>query len=212
MNPVMLPTWRPARWPHKQICAAAGLAIAALISGCALQSSSAPPKADDPLATTAVVTAIPFDIPCPRSNEMSSTKSTAQLPDTTFDCLSNGEPISLAQFVGRPTIIHIWASWCQVCREDMPTVLAAQVQLPRGIQFIGVDWKDDLSSARGYATAAKLTFPSIVDPQGRVAALWGVNVQPATVFIRADGTVAHVHVGSFKSPSALVDTAQEYLQ
>ncbi|MEY5145383.1 MAG: hypothetical protein RL745_752 [Actinomycetota bacterium] len=184
-----------------------------VVTGCSEQVPAT--ESDTGIGTnqsSPAVSGAEFSIPCSVTTAKARAAAVAALPDDEFDCLGGGPRVSLAQFRGRPLIVHIWASWCQVCRQDMPAVLAAHAQLPGRIQFIGVDWKDDGASARGYAAAAKLTFPSIVDPKGSVGALWGVKVQPATVFIRSNGTIAHIHSGAFTTASALLDAAKEFLQ
>ena len=47
---------------------------------------------------------------------------------------------------GEPTIVNVFASWCVECQVEHPMLLALS-QEP-GIRLYGIDYKDDMASAR----------------------------------------------------------------
>jgi len=203
---------------------ALALTAAVLLAGCGSTTidgaigPTAPlvtPQATTPSASTARTE---FKVACPlfTSTTQGADKSAkpspgSVLPTAPLACLSDGRTVSLASYLGRPLVVHIWASWCDVCRSEMPAFMDGISQLPSSVRVVGVDWKDDENSARAYAAAVNMSFPSVVDSSGALGILWGINAQPATVLIRADGSIAHIQRGSIGDASNLRALVSKYL-
>src|SRR5690606_26696074 len=51
------------------------------------------------------------------------------MPDVQLTTLAE-QPISLSSYVGRPTVVNLWATWCPPCRREMPVFEQAQEQFP----------------------------------------------------------------------------------
>ena len=117
-----------------------------------------------------------------------STASPAgQAPDIALPGLMGGS-VSLAASRGRPVIVNFWASWCGPCRTELP-LLQAFADAHPGITVLLVDWRDDQAAARRQATQLGLRLPIGFDPDGRTTAPYSISGLPATVFVRADGSL-----------------------
>jgi thiol-disulfide isomerase/thioredoxin len=115
----------------------------------------------------------------------------SQAPELNGVTLS-GEPFSLRQFRGRPALIHFWASWCPVCRaeEDMIEDLAAELPvITIAMQSGGA------AEVRAYMRGRQLDFPVLNDPQGVLAARYGVRGVPVSFIIDARGRIRFVESG-----------------
>ncbi len=111
-------------------------------------------------------------------------------PSFTLPALAAGEPdVSLGAFRGRPLVINVWASWCVPCRREMPDFQAAHVLLGERVAFVGIDHQDARSSAIAFAHETGVTYPSGFDPQGAVAADYGLVGLPTTILVASDGRV-----------------------
>ena len=100
--------------------------------------------------------------------------------------------VDLAQ--GEPTIVNVFASWCVECQVEHPLLLALS-QEP-GIRLYGIDYKDDMSSARRFLGRYGNPYSRVgADPSGRVAIDFGVYGVPETYVITGDGRIAFRHVG-----------------
>lgn len=92
-----------------------------------------------------------------------------------------------------PVVLNFWASTCPPCRREMPLIQAEAAR--SGASVLLVDVHDDAAAARAFLLKVGVKDSSAVDSDGRVAALYGVNVLPVTVFIRADGTIEGKYLG-----------------
>lgn len=132
-------------------------------------------------------------------------------PEVTFDYLSDGHRGSLADFAGRPVVLNFWGATCAPCVREMPIFEAVHRQLGDTVAIVGMDVSDSVESGRAMVERTGVTYPSGRDPRARAFAAFGGTVQPFTVFIRADGTVASTHSGAFDDAGQLSALITEHL-
>jgi len=114
---------------------------------------------------------------------------------------TDGKPIALRDYGGRPIVINVWASWCGPCRAEEPgLVRAAHDYMPKGIQFLGIDVRDNIDQARIYETEFKVPFRSIFDQASHLGYAYRVDAPPATIFVDRRGTIVYVCVGQLNEP------------
>jgi len=94
----------------------------------------------------------------------------------------------LADLRGKVVIINFWASWCAECRPEMPALQQLHRDYStRGLIVIGINAREDKATIRRYAKKLGLTFPLLLDPDGKINATYGVVGLPATFIIGRDG-------------------------
>jgi cytochrome c biogenesis protein CcmG, thiol:disulfide interchange protein DsbE len=99
-----------------------------------------------------------------------------------------------ADFLGKVTLVNVWASWCVPCHEEAP-LLMQLAQDPR-IRVAGINYKDQPENARRFLGRYGNPFAvSGADPSGRAAIEWGVYGVPETFVVGRDGKIAFKLVG-----------------
>ena len=91
------------------------------------------------------------------------------VPDITLQ-LTNGETYSLSDLHGKVVVLQFTASWCSVCRKEMPH-LENEVWLPnkdKNFLLIGVDYDEPLDKVLAFAKQMKITYPIALDPGGEI--------------------------------------------
>ncbi len=117
-------------------------------------------------------------------------------PDFTLPNLS-GEVVHLSDYRGRVVFLNIWASWCNPCRTEMPS-MEKLYQTLKGEDFEILAVSIDASGAKAVAPFAKefkLTFPILLDVKGSVADLYGTTGVPETFIIDKNGIIVHKAIG-----------------
>jgi cytochrome c biogenesis protein CcmG/thiol:disulfide interchange protein DsbE len=95
----------------------------------------------------------------------------------------------LAELEGTPTVVNVWASWCEPCIREMPRLAEAAERYRDRIQFLGVDVADARDPARRFLHELDVPYPNVFDPSGAIRTSIGGVGQPVTAFIAADGEV-----------------------
>jgi peroxiredoxin len=113
-------------------------------------------------------------------------------PDFELDLLDGGT-LALSSLQGQAVVLNFWASWCDPCREEAPALQRAYEEWQdEGVVVLGLDFNDFTGDARRFAERYGLAYPIVTDPQGAVAARFGVTGVPETFFIdRAGRIVSH---------------------
>lgn len=106
--------------------------------------------------------------------------------------LLDGTPVRLSQFLGKPVLVHFWATWCTVCRleqSNINNIAEDHVVLTIASQSGGV------IDVQKYVDERKITLPVIADSQGRLAKLFGIKAYPTTFIVDANGQISDAEVG-----------------
>ncbi len=91
------------------------------------------------------------------------------VPDFTMK-LTDGETISISELRGKIVVLQFTASWCSVCRKEMPH-LEKEVWLPnkdKDFILIGVDYDEPLEKVIAFQDKMETTYPMALDPGGEI--------------------------------------------
>lgn len=97
-------------------------------------------------------------------------------------------------------MVNFWASWCTPCREELPLFADRLATLgpSDGLQIVGVLYKDDPGLARSFLDELGVTWPTVTDPEGRIAEAYRVVAPPQTYFIDAEGVLRGIQIGEVR--------------
>ncbi|MEO6715613.1 MAG: TlpA disulfide reductase family protein [Mycobacteriales bacterium] len=136
-------------------------AICLLLTGCARRSSAAAPA-------SGVVAEIGRRRAAPRLAGESLT----------------GAPLDVADFRGRVVAVNIWGSWCGPCQaEARDLVRVAAATQPLGVQFVGIDIRDNRAAAISFEKDYGIDYPSLFDGGMQIVAGFKSFVYPPTTYV-----------------------------
>lgn len=99
--------------------------------------------------------------------------------------------ITLADLKGEPAVISFWASWCSVCKSELPELTEINRAL-NSLQLkpiLAVASYDDAANVRGTERFRSGHFRYVLDKNGDVAQLWKVRALPHTIVLDGEGVV-----------------------
>ncbi|MCC6146849.1 MAG: TlpA family protein disulfide reductase [Anaerolineaceae bacterium] len=124
------------------------------------------------------------------------------------------EETSLSELAGAPIIVNFWASWCTPCITEAQALQNVYTNYaPKGLVLLGVNMtqSDSLSDVENFIAVHGITFPILLDVEGRVGRLYHVQALPTTFFISKDGRIQDVVVGGPMSDALLESKAIQLL-
>ncbi len=97
---------------------------------------------------------------------------------------------------GRPQIIHVFATWCGPCRDEMPAFARAADNLrTEGIGVIAIDQQENAATVAAFAREFHLTFPVVIDARNVTHSILGARLIPTTIFVDGNGIIRWEHPG-----------------
>ena len=96
-----------------------------------------------------------------------------QVPDVVLT-LTTGDTLRLSDLKGKVIVLQFTASWCSVCRKEMPH-LENEIWLPnkdKDFLLIGVDYDEPVEKAEAFKKQMKITYPMALDPNADIFGLF----------------------------------------
>jgi thiol-disulfide isomerase/thioredoxin len=109
---------------------------------------------------------------------------------------ANGGTVALAGFVGKPTVLNLWATWCPPCRREMPLLQRAQAAHPElNVVFVNQgETRDDIVR---YLQGQGLALHNVlIDVRRATGAAFDEQALPTTLFFDAQGRLVSTRVGA----------------
>jgi thiol-disulfide isomerase/thioredoxin len=118
------------------------------------------------------------------------------LPD--FEApLLDGKRVSLQDYRGKVVFLNIWATWCGPCRSEMPSMeIVYQRYKSRGLEILALNLQESKGEIETFMRWNRLTFPVIMDQDGRIGNQYGIRAIPTTYILDRQGRVVLRLVGS----------------
>ena len=123
-------------------------------------------------------------------------KQGQQIPEFQF-VLSDGRTIKTSDLKGKVVMLQFTASWCVVCRKEMPHI-EKEIWLKHkdnpDFELFGVDFDETLKKVKKFEKNMNITYPMALDPGGEIFYTFAAKGAGVTrnVIIGKDGKIAYV--------------------
>ena len=119
-----------------------------------------------------------------------------------------GATVSSADYLGNVLVVNFWYAGCAPCRAEAPDLEQVYTETaPSGVNFLGVNVRDQAATIDSFNVRFGITYPSIIDQDGQAqlafAAQVPPNAVPTTLILDSQGRVAARILGQLKDPSIL---------
>lgn len=94
-------------------------------------------------------------------------------------------------------LINFWASWCEACIAEMPSINALYDDFKdKGFLVLGVNLDENPKAvAPKYVKMLNMKFPIGIDPDNKLSEALNVSALPHTVIIDVNGKILHSQSG-----------------
>ncbi len=105
-----------------------------------------------------------------------------------------------ASYAGDVVLLNVWATWCQPCRVEMPSLAALQSTFPVTTGFhvvaVSIDDPGKQDDILAFGREYQLNFELLHDPSKRIKKTFQTTGVPETFIIGADGIVRRKMIGA----------------
>ena len=116
----------------------------------------------------------------------------SKAPAFTAKDIHSGAVRTIADYRGDVVLLNIWATWCEPCKIEMPSMEELyRAYGPRGLHIVAVSIDDAAGddSIRAYAKDLGLTFEILHDPTHEIEKAYQTTGYPESFVIDRTGTI-----------------------
>ena len=108
--------------------------------------------------------------------------------------MTDGTKAKLSDYLGKTVMLQFTASWCSVCRSEMP-VIEEEIWKPfkeKDFILVGIDREEPLKIVIDFGKSMGITYPLALDPSAGIFSLYADKNSGVTrnVVIDKEGNIA----------------------
>ena len=103
---------------------------------------------------------------------------------------------TLAAYRGKVVVLNFWATWCEPCRDEMPSFNKLRRSLEdKPVAMLAVNIGEGEPRIAEFLRKVPVDFPVLLDRDAKVSRAWNVRLMPTTFIIGTDGRVRYTFAG-----------------
>ena len=103
--------------------------------------------------------------------------------------------VHLANYRGQVVLLNFWATWCQPCMVELPSLLELHHDQPK-LAILGVSVDEDGDAYTRFIVRRHIDFTTVRDPEEKTAKLFNTDMWPETYVIDRKGFIRRKFVGA----------------
>ncbi len=128
-------------------------------------------------------------------------KELKRAPDFLLNDLE-GHSKSLDSYRGKWLLLHFWATWCEPCRKELPSLKQLGERFKdQGLVVIAIA-EDSKEAVEAFVKSLELHLPVLIDQYGSALRAYQIKGLPTTYLVNRTGQIEEIIVGSkdWKNP------------
>jgi thiol-disulfide isomerase/thioredoxin len=110
----------------------------------------------------------------------------------------DGKQHTLGDYRGKVVLINFWATWCEPCRAEMPSINKLRASLAgQPFAVLAVNLGENEQRIRRFMAQVPLEFTVLLDRDSAAAKAWRTRVLPASFLVGPDGRVRYSVIGEY---------------
>lgn len=112
-----------------------------------------------------------------------------EAPDFTLKDVAGNE-VKLSDYQGKVVLLVFSTTWCSYCRAEVPHLkkLYAKYQ-SKGLVLLNIDIQESQKKVASFVAKNKISYPVLLDEDGKVSLAYGIQGVPTTVLINKEGII-----------------------
>ncbi len=107
-----------------------------------------------------------------------------------------GAAQSLQAHRGKVVVLNFWATWCEPCRDEMPSLNKLKQSFDgKPVVVLGVNVGEGEGRIKAFLDKVPVEFPVLLDRDAAASRVWKVRMLPATFILDREGRIRYSHAG-----------------
>lgn len=107
-----------------------------------------------------------------------------------------GRPHRIEDYRGKVVLVNFWATWCEPCRDEMPSMNRLRASLAgKPFEVLAVNLGESDARVRKFVEQLPLGFPVLMDRDSGAAKAWRARILPASFLLGPDGRIRYAVLG-----------------
>lgn len=117
----------------------------------------------------------------------------------------DGKTHDLAAYRGKAVLINFWATWCEPCREELPSMNRLKRALNgKPFEVLAVDVGEEAAQIREFLVKVPVEFPVLLDGNSDAVGDWKIRGLPTTFILDPEGRIRYYYIGQLDWASPTV--------
>ena len=108
----------------------------------------------------------------------------------------DGRERSISEWRGKTVVVNFWATWCEPCRDEMPSLERLRTRMAgKSFDILAVNVGESPERVARFTKDVPVSFPIVFDRESMTARAWKVRGYPTSYVVGPDGRIRYYYVG-----------------